>query len=97
MFEIIVSDESLQDLDDVVDFYSNISLELGTRFITNFDECLLELENIPFFQIRYDEIRIRQVRKFPILLHYILSEKDKTATVYGIRFAKSNPDNYPKI
>lgn len=62
-----------------------------------FDECLLQLEEIPFFQIRYDEMRIRQVKKFPILLHYVLYETTKTAIIYGVRFAQQNPDNYPKI
>lgn len=97
MFEVILSDEASLDLEDVINFYSNISFELGDRFITNFDDCLLELENIPFFQIRYDEIRIRQIRKFPVLLHYILYESTKTVVVYGIRFAKSDPENYPSI
>lgn len=97
MFEIELTDEALNDLDFVIDFYSNISFEWGSKFIHNFDESLLQLENIPFFQIRYDEIRIRQVRKLPILIHYILYESTKTVVVFGIRFAKSNPDNYPKI
>lgn len=97
MFVVLLTKEAWADLDEINDFYSNISFELGNKFIHNFDECVLQLENIPFFQIRYDEIRIRQVRKFPIILHYILYESTKTAIVFGIRFAKSNPDNYPKI
>ena len=97
MFEVILSEEALSDLDLAMDFYSNISVELGNKFMKCFDECLLQLEEIPFFQIRYDEMRIRQVKKFPILLHYVLYETTKTAIIYGVRFAQQNPDNYPKI
>ena len=97
MFEVKLTDEALVDLDLVNDFYSNISFELGIKFLEHFDDCLLQLENIPFFQIRYDEIRIRQIRKFPVLLHYILYESTKTVVIFGIRFAKSDPENYPSI
>ncbi len=97
MFEVILSEEALSDLDLAMDFYSNISFELGNKIMKCFDECLLQLEEIPFFQIRYDEMRIRQVKKFPILLHYVLYETTKTAIIYGVRFAQQNPDNYPKI
>ena len=97
MFEVILSEEALSDLDLAMDFYSNISFELGNKFMKCFDESLLQLEEIPFFQIRYDEMRIRQVKKFPILLHYVLYETTKTAIIYGVRFAQLNPDNYPKI
>lgn len=97
MFEVILSEEALSDLDLAMDLYSNISFELGNKFMKCFDEWLLQLEEIPFFQIRYDEMRIRQVKKFPILLHYVLYETTKTAIIYGVRFAKANTDNYPKI
>ena len=49
------------------------------------------------FQIRFDEFRLRQVKNFPVMIHYIINEEEKVVKVYGIRFAKSNPDSYPKI
>lgn len=96
MFHVILSEEALQDLDDVLDFYSNISPRLGERLIKYFDECLLQLEDFPFFQIRYDEIRLRQIKKFPIILHFVIHE-DKRIIIYGVRFAQQDPENYPKI
>lgn len=84
------------DLDIVVEYYSNISVELGNKFIQNFDESSLQLENIPFFQIRYDEMRLRKINKFPVLLHFIITP-NKTVIVHCVRFAKQNPENYPKI
>lgn len=96
MFEIIISEEALLDLDDAMDFYSNISFELGEKFMQQFDDSILQLENNPFFQIRYDEVRIRKIKIFPITLHFVINETSKTVIVYGIRFAKENPENYPK-
>lgn len=48
MFSVIFSEEAMKDLDIAVDYYSNISAELGNRFIQNFDKCSLQLENMPF-------------------------------------------------
>ena len=56
----------------------------------------MELENIPFFQTRYDNIRVRKISKFPLLLHFTITENE-TVIVHGVRFAKQNPENYPKI
>lgn len=96
MFKVIFTEEALDDLDIAVEYYSNISIELGNRFIKNFDESALELENIPFFQIRYDEMRLRKINKFPVLFHFTVTP-NKNVIVHGVRFAKQNPDNYPKI
>ena len=96
MFSVIFSEEAMEDLDIAVDYYSNISAELGNRFIKNFDKCSLQLENMPFFQIRFDEIRLRKISKFPVLLHFTINE-NKTVIVHAIRFAKQNPENFPKI
>lgn len=71
--------------------------DLKARFLTNFNDTLNQLKEIPYFQIRFDEFRLRQVKNFPVMIHYIISEEKKVVKVYGIRFAKSNPDSYPKI
>jgi hypothetical protein len=97
MFEVQISEDALADFDDAIKFYSEISPELGRRFVKNFDITVLQLETFPFFQKRYDEIRIRQVNNFPVLIHYILNKLEKTIVIHGVRFAKSNPENYPNI
>lgn len=96
MFEIKIADDALFDLDSVIEFYSNISIELGEKFIKIFDKYLLELESFAHFQIRYDHVRIRQVKPFPIIIHYTLDEDKNKVTIYGVRFAQQNPKNYPK-
>lgn len=96
MFTVIFTEEAIDDLHIAIDYYTNISSQLGKRFIENFDKSSLELEYIPFFQIRYDEMRVRKISKFPLLLHFTITE-NKIVLVHGVRFAKQNPENYPKI
>lgn len=51
MFTVAFSEEALEDLDIALEYYRNISLALCEKFIKNFDETTLQLENIPYFQI----------------------------------------------
>ena len=96
MFTVIFTEEAIDDLDIAIEYYTNISSQLGKRFSENFDKSSLELENIPFFQIRYDEMRVRKISKFPLLLHFTITE-NQIVIVHGVRFAKQNPEKYPKI
>ncbi|PZU91616.1 MAG: hypothetical protein DI529_00155 [Chryseobacterium sp.] len=97
MFKVSILKSAKSDLRDASDYYGTISKELKARFLTNFNDTLNQLKEIPYFQIRFDEFRVRQVKNFPVMVHYIINEEKKVVKVYGIRFAKSNPDNYPKI
>ena len=96
MFTVLFTEEAIDDLDIAIDYYTTISSQLGDRFIENFDKSSLELKNIPFFQIRYDKMRVRKISKFPLLLHFTITENE-TEIVHGVRFAKQNPENYLKI
>ena len=96
MFKVIFTEEAMDDLESIVEYYSNISPELGNKFIAKFDKSSLQLENIPFFQIRYDEMRLRKINKFPVLLHFTITP-NKIVIVHGVRHEKQNPENYPKI
>lgn len=97
MFRILISKKSKSELKDASDFYGLISQKLKSRFLLNFNHTIEELKLNPYFQIRYDDFRMRQIKNFLVMIHYVIFEKIKTVKIYGIRFARANPDNYPKI
>lgn len=97
MFRVLISKKSKSELKDASDFYGVISKQLKDRFLFNFNTTIEELKYNPYFQIRYDEFRMRKIKKFPVMIHYVIFEETKTVKVYGIRFAKANPENYSKI
>jgi toxin ParE1/3/4 len=41
-------------------------------------------------------MRLRIIHKFPYTIHYIVNEENKTITIYGIRYAPSNPESWPR-
>ena len=48
------------------------------------------------YQIKYDQMRLRIIHKFPYTIHYIVNEEHKTINIYGIRYAPSNPETWPR-
>ncbi len=51
---------------------------------------------MPLFQIKYDTMRLRIIHKFPYTIHFIVDEAKQTVYIYGIRYAPSNPETWPK-
>ncbi len=43
------------------------------------------------FQIKFDQIRLRVIHKFPYTIHYTVNEENATIYIYGIRYASSDP------
>lgn len=91
MFEVYLTDDAIEDLDAICDYYGAISEIVENNFVQNFDATTKLLEDYPFFQIRYDNFRLKQIDGFPYLLHYIVYEASKTVLVYGIRHAGKDP------
>lgn len=96
MFSIKILKAALLDLEERTEYYNTISPSLKEKFLKNFDATLIKLQEFPYFQIRYDNFRIRQVKGFPIIIHYILLENEREIRIYGVRFGMENPLNYPK-
>jgi toxin ParE1/3/4 len=95
-FSVRVLASAETDLDEAFEYYSGINPELGQRFIKHIDSALNDLKENPYYQIRYDNFRMKIVRKFPYVIHYTLDENRKIVFVYGIRKSYQNPDKYPK-
>lgn len=95
-FTVLISDDGLEDFEDVINYYELISETVRKKFIKEFDKTIIILSENPYYQIRYDDIRLKQVKGFPILLHFIVYTETRTVIIYGVRHGKQNPENYPK-
>ena len=95
-FTIRVLSSAEADLDEAFEYYSDISPKLAERFIKLVNTALNDLKKNPNYQIRYDNFRMKIVKKFPYVIHYILDENRQIVFVYGIRNSYQDPDKYPK-
>ena len=96
MFKILISENAKSDLGKISSFYQMVSPKLKKKFLANFQFTLQQLKYMPFFEVRYDNFRMRQVLKFPVIIHFVIDQEKNTLKVFGIRHAKQNPENQPK-
>jgi toxin ParE1/3/4 len=95
-FKVVILPQAQDDFRDAVKYYSDINEKLGKRFVKTTKSTVNELKKIPMFQIKYDQMRLRIIRKFPYTIHYMVNEKRKMIYIYGIRDAPSNPETWPR-
>ena len=80
------------DLADAIDYYTDISAKLGTRFESDFVETLNRLENTPqhYFNLENGFRRIN-LSEFPYMLLYKIEEEFSAVKVFGVFHQHSNP------
>ena len=96
-FRVLVLDEALNDLKEACDYYDEINPKLGDRFFREVDKAFADLRKNPFYQVRYDSFRMKIVKKFPYIIHYIVDEEARKVLVFGVRNSFQNPERYPKL
>ena len=75
-YSIKYREDSLFDFNKGIAYYNLISETLTDNFINEFWTCIDALkENPKACQIRYSNIRIIKLQKFPFTIHFILEEE----------------------
>ncbi len=95
-YNIRILHQATEDLQEAFDYYHEINPKIAKKFFNQINIALNDLKKNPFYQIRYDDFRMKIVKKFPYIIHYIVDQKNDTVFVYGIRNSYQNPDSYPK-
>ncbi len=71
--KIVIRKRALGDILEQLDWYKAISNELGAKYLNCIEQRLAFLESFPYaFQVRYDNVRMASVLKFPFAMHYIV-------------------------
>ncbi len=91
-FKIVLYDDAIADFNKALNYYRNISPAVAKKFYSAVNATFNILKKNPFYQIRYDNFRLKLVKKLLYLLHFIVDENAKTVFVYGIRNAHQNPE-----
>lgn len=95
-FDVVILPQAEDDFRDAVNYYSDIHPKLGKRFVKITKSTVNELKKMPLYQIKYDQIRLRIIHKFPYAIHFSVNEELKIIYIWGIRYATSNPENWPR-
>jgi hypothetical protein len=90
-YSIFIQDEAKIEIKDALNYYFNISRQVGLDFYDEITKAIEILELNPKFEIRYKDYRVLQIGNFPFLFHFIVNEKDKEVEIYGLRCTYKDP------
>lgn len=74
-FKIIVYKKAQNEIENAVEYYAEINLNLALRFYNELSETYKKLEINPDYQARHKNYRAIPLKVFPFLLFYVLRRK----------------------
>jgi hypothetical protein len=92
MYTVFVEDRAANDIQNAIDYYDNQLVGLGYKFEKAVDNEFIALAKNPFYQIRYNDIRCKPIKKFLYLIHFQINESEKFVNVFAIINTNKDPD-----
>ncbi len=91
-FAIVFSPNAEKDLQEICEYYKNISSKINEKFLENVEIRLKKLSITPLAAtIRYANIRCTRIKKFPYLIHYYLNEQNNAIVILRIFSTHQKP------
>lgn len=94
-FKVYLLDDAVKEFEKAFNYYHTINPTLSKKFYSATNRAINDLKINPFYQIRYDEFRMKMVKKFPFIIHFIINEDTHIVSIYVIRNSYQNPEKYP--
>lgn len=80
------------DLKEIADWYQQINPALKARFLRDFREKTKYIREFPLSsEIKYDEIRLVFLKKFPVAIHYTFRESLGEIVILAVFHTARNP------
>lgn len=84
MFEIIILLRADLEVDEIAEYYESLSDGLGTKFFNEYQKYVDTLNTFPFFEEKYNIVRILPLKKFPYTIHFTVDEINKIVAVHAV-------------
>ena len=82
MFEILVSEDAENDLDNIWNWYESQKIGLGKDFIVGFEKAIEILETFPESKTKIkSKLHRCLLHKFPFGVYYLTDKKKKTVKI----------------
>ncbi len=90
MYEIEISEYALLDFEEAYLWYETKREGLGDYLSLCFDEALESLKKNPNYQVRYRDVRILNIKRFPYQIIFRIIDK-KQIRIIAFFHARRNP------
>lgn len=94
-YKLITTPETEEDIENAVHYYSSIRANLARLFLTELKAVKKYINKNPEkIQLRYKNVRIAFLKKFPYGIHYIFA--NDTITIIAVFGTGDNPEKWQK-
>ncbi|MFZ0598941.1 MAG: type II toxin-antitoxin system RelE/ParE family toxin [Flavobacterium sp.] len=90
-FKLQILSRAKLEVDEAANYYESRSKGLGKLFYLEFKSYRKTLENIPFFEEKYNSIRTLPLKKFPYTIHFTVDENKKLVSIQAVTSNYQNP------
>jgi len=92
VYQISIDPEALQDIQDATDWYNEQLEGLGGHFQKQVKtQISLLKKNAGTYSVRYQDVRCMLIKRFPFLVHFKISEKQKVVEVFAVLHTSRSP------
>ena len=92
LFEILLSPDAMDDIDNGFEYYNSKSAGLGFEFTDTINIYLTKISQTPTASsIRYDNIRVKPVNTFPYTIHFVIDEVNSSVIVIRVFNTSQEP------
>jgi hypothetical protein len=92
MFEINILLRADLEADEIAEYYESLSNGLGTKFFNEYQNYIETLKTFPFFEEKYNIVRILPLKKFPYTIHFTINETEKIVSVLAVTSNYQDPN-----
>ena len=92
MYEIVILLRADLEVDEIAEYYESLSNGLGTKFFNEYKDYVETLKTFPFFEEKYNIVRILPLKKFPYTIHFTVDEKEKVVSVQAVTSNYQDPN-----
>ena len=92
MYEIVILLRADLEVDEIAEYYESLSNGLGTKFFNEYQDYVETLKTFPFFEEKYNIVRILPLKKFSYTIHFTVDEKEKVVSVQAVTSNYQDPN-----
>ena len=91
-FKVEILKRANLEIEEAYLYYESIQNCLGIKFILEYGNYLNTLYKIPFFEQKYNSIRVLPLKKFPYSIHFSVNETEKIVVIHAVTCDYRNPE-----
>ena len=91
-FKVEILKRANLEIEEAYLYYESIQNGLGIKFILEYENYLNTLYKNPFFEQKYNSIRVLPLKKFPYSIHFSVNETEKIVVIHAVTCDYQNPE-----